>query len=151
MKRIIGLLVLIGAVAWNYWHDQANSTTSLETSQTQQIDTVAAETQIRQAFAEQRSNVMVEGQGKVVKVLPDDNKGSKHQRFILLLSDGHTLLVAHNIDLAPRLPNLKKGDTVGFKGEYEWSPKGGVLHWTHHDPQGRHDDGWLMYHQRMYQ
>lgn len=94
------------------------------------------------AFRARRSDMQVEGFGTVQRTLPDDNEGSRHQRFILELSNGHTLLVAHNIDLAPRLP-LEAGDRVGFFGEFEWSERGGVLHWTHHDPGGRHVGGWL--------
>jgi hypothetical protein len=56
--------------------------------------------------------------------------GSRHQRFILELGSGQTLLVAHNIDLAPRLPALAVGETVDFNGVYEWTPEGGVIHWT---------------------
>jgi hypothetical protein len=97
------------------------------------------------------SGVQLEGQGKVIKVLPDDNNGSRHQRFILELPSGQTLLIAHNIDLAPRITSLKKGDTVAFHGEYEWNPKGGVIHWTHHDPGGRHVAGWLKHNGRTYQ
>lgn len=86
---------------------------------------------------------MVTGNGQVSKILPDDNHGSRHQRFILRLSSGQTILVAHNIDLAPRVAPLDLRDTVEFKGEYVWSKKGGTLHWTHHDPAGRHAAGWL--------
>ena len=93
-------------------------------------------------FRAGRSNVQVQGRAVVKKVLRDDVEGDRHQKFILRFSDGHTLLVAHNIDLAPRLP-LEEGDTVAFYGEYEWSDQGGVLHWTHHDPAGRHPGGWL--------
>ncbi|ENP9928411.1 DUF3465 domain-containing protein, partial [Vibrio cholerae] len=98
---------------------------------------------LQQAYLSQQSDLQVQGFGQVSKVLPDDNDGSRHQKFILKLNSGQTLLVAHNIDLAPRIPNLKVGDSVEFYGEYEWNKKGGVLHWTHKDPQNRHAHGWL--------
>ncbi|MEX1664113.1 DUF3465 domain-containing protein [Zhongshania arctica] len=106
---------------------------------------------ISAAYSHQLSDIQVGGSGRVIKVLPDDTKGSRHQKFILKLASGQTLLVAHNIDLAPRLPDLQIGDSVAFYGEYEWNKLGGVLHWTHHDPAGRHIGGWLEYRGRRYQ
>lgn len=106
---------------------------------------------IRAAFDEQRSAVQVSGQGTVAKLLRDDNEGSRHQRFILELPSGQTLLVAHNIDLAPRIDGLTEGDAVAFHGVYEWNPQGGVLHWTHHDPRGQHEAGWLRHAGRTFQ
>ncbi|AKB04790.1 DUF3465 domain-containing protein [Vibrio cholerae] len=106
---------------------------------------------LQQAYQSQQSDLQVQGLGQVVKVLPDDNDGSRHQKFILKLNSGQTLLVAHNIDLAPRIPNLKVGDIVEFYGEYEWNKKGGVLHWTHKDPQNRHDHGWLKHNGQVYE
>ncbi len=106
---------------------------------------------LKKAFENQTSNLQVQGQGIVTKILSDDNQGSRHQRFLLRLSSGQTLLIAHNIDLAPRIPNLKVGDTVAFYGEYEWNAKGGVIHWTHHDPQKRHPNGWLKHQGKTYQ
>lgn len=106
---------------------------------------------IAAAYRTQRSDIQVQGSGIVKKVLRDDLKGSRHQRFLLRLSNDQTLLVAHNIDLAPRIDDLQAGDRVVFYGEYEWNSQGGVIHWTHHDPAGRHADGWLRHNGRTYQ
>jgi hypothetical protein len=112
---------------------------------------VGGEQQLADAFNRQLSDVQVSGSGQVIKVLADDTKGSRHQKFILKLSSGQTLLVAHNIDLAPRIEGLRAGDNVKFYGEYEWNKLGGVLHWTHHDPAARHVGGWLEHRGRRYQ
>ncbi len=103
------------------------------------------------AFESRQSNLQVKGQGVVARVLSDDRDGSRHQRFILRLVSGQTVLIAHNIDLAPRIPGIENGDTVEFHGEYEWNPRGGVIHWTLHDPAGRHVGGWLKHEGRTYQ
>lgn len=103
------------------------------------------------AIAERATDRQVRGSGKVARILSDDTRGSRHQRFIIELPAGQTLLVAHNIDLAPRVERLAVGDEVGFYGEYEWNPQGGVIHWTHRDPGGRHPDGWLRHAGRIYE
>jgi hypothetical protein len=106
---------------------------------------------ISSAYKNHRSDIQVAGTGVVVKVLPDDNKGSRHQKFLLKLSSGITLLIAHNIDLAPKITSIKRGDTIKFYGEYEYNAKGGVVHWTHHDPARRHIGGWLEHKGMRYQ
>ena len=105
--------------------------------------TVSDDERIERAFAEQRGDLWVEVEGRVDRVLSDDLEGSRHQRFILELASGHTVLVAHNIDLAPRVPDLEVGFSLRIRGEYEWNPQGGVIHWTHHDPGGRREGGWI--------
>ena len=94
-------------------------------------------------LADDRRTRQVTGSGIVLRVLADDRDGDRHQRFILRLPAGDTLLVAHNIDLAPRVAPLQVGDRIEFHGEYAWNPQGGVVHWTHHDPAGSHPGGWL--------
>ena len=106
---------------------------------------------IREAFDQQRSDIQVLAKGRVKAILKDDNEGSRHQKFILSLDNGLTVLVAHNIDLAPRIDHLSKGDTVEFYGEYEYSQQGGVIHWTHRDPQNRHLSGWLKHQGKTYE
>lgn len=106
---------------------------------------------IAEAFKNRQSGLQVNSSGTVSKILSDDNEGSRHQRFILSLSNGQTLLIAHNIDLAPRIAGIGVGDNVAFYGQYEFNNKGGVVHWTHHDPQGRHLGGWLKHKGQTYQ
>lgn len=83
-------------------------------------------------------------------MLADDRDGSRHQRFLVSVADQVSVLVAHNVDLAPRVP-LAPGDSVELRGEYEWNDRGGVMHWTHRDPDGRHEAGWIRHDGRLYQ
>jgi hypothetical protein len=113
--------------------------------------TPGSEQLLEDAFDNRKSNLQVKGQGIVIKILADDLDGSRHQRFIIRLSSGQTLLISHNIDLAPRINGLQEGDLVMFYGEYEWNSEGGVIHWNHRDPTGSHVDGWLKHEGRIYQ
>jgi hypothetical protein len=109
------------------------------------------DSQIGRAFKNRTSDVQVEGAGVVTRILADDLAGSRHQRFIVRLASGQTLLIAHNIDIAPRVAQLQVGDRIQFYGEYVWNEKGGTIHWTHRDPQGTHVAGWLKHNGRTYQ
>jgi Protein of unknown function (DUF3465) len=141
-KLIIAVLAaLVAYVAFDQRERPANEPADVRGAPSAPVtahkDAVAA------AYERRESNVQVEGAGVVVRVLGDDNDGSRHQRFIVELPSGQTVLISHNIDLAPRVSSLAAGDRVQFYGEYEWNNKGGVVHWTHHDPAGRHPDGWV--------
>lgn len=109
------------------------------------------DSEIARAFKTKKSNVQVEGEGVVERILADDRVGSQHQRFIVRLSSGQTVLITHNIDIAPRVVGLQEGDSISFYGEYVWNSQGGLVHWTHHDTEGRHVAGWLKYKGRTYQ
>lgn len=146
MKKLLPFIVAVLAVI-TYNASNRELDTSSSVPQADTVERASAE----RASAEWRSGQQVRGSGVVSRVLPDDNDGSRHQRFILQLDSGRTLLIAHNIDLAPRIPSLRPGDRVVFSGEYEWNDKGGVIHWTHHDPQGRHEGGWLEHAGRRYE
>jgi uncharacterized protein DUF3465 len=106
---------------------------------------------IGRAFSSRASGVQVQGEGTVIRLLSDDTNRPRHQRFIVQLASRQTLLITHNIDIAPRIDGLEVGDRVGFNGEYVWNEKGGVIHWTHHDPQGKHVAGWVRHKGRTYQ
>jgi hypothetical protein len=151
------LLVIAALVVAAYFAFAPNTATPPVGQEPAAAHEIALETrggsdgELESAFANRLSNLQVAGEGTVIKVLPDDTNGSRHQRFIIRLESGRTLLVAHNIDLAQRIDTLRAGDIVAFYGEYEWNPKGGVIHWTHHDPQDRHPGGWIRHDGKTYQ
>lgn len=121
-----------------------------EVSGAESSDAEISNTAIEQAFEARKSDVQVNGHGVVIKLLKDDNKGSRHQKFLVRINPRQTLLFAHNIDLTPRVP-LQVGDEISFYGEYVYNPKGGIMHWTHHAPQGDHVAGWIMHNGKKYQ
>ena len=84
-----------------------------------------------------------EGRGVVEKVLPDDTEPPRHQRFFLRDDRGRSLFFAHNIDEAPRVPDLKEGDEISFRGEWRDNEGGGAMHWTRRAGAGRRKGGWL--------
>lgn len=103
------------------------------------------------AYRNHQSRVEVCGRGVIAKVLRDDTQGTRHQRVIVRLPEGQTVLIAYNYDLAPRIEGLRSGAPIEFVGEYEWNPQGGIVHWTHRDPARRHPPGWIHYGGHQYQ
>ncbi|MDC4391180.1 DUF3465 domain-containing protein, partial [Acinetobacter baumannii] len=90
-----------------------NSTPSLSIPANQRTETTFSNDgvdTIKAAYERRQSNVQVQGSGRVKAILKEDNDGSRHQKFILILKNGLSILVAHNIDLAPKIEDLRKGD-----------------------------------------
>jgi len=105
---------------------------------------------MHERFTKRDTGEWVEGSGFVRRLLNDDRDSfPRHQRFIIQMPGGDTLLLAHNIDLAGRIP-VGLGDRVHFRGVYEWNELGGLVHWTHHDPMGEEDGGWIRFRRRVY-
>jgi cold shock CspA family protein len=139
------LLILLVLASLYLWFTRVSPNQSLVSS------TSAADETNLSTYQAPQSGAQMGGVGVVVRVLADDNDGSRHQRFILRLASGQTLLIAHNIDIANRIEALSRGDRVEFYGQYESNPEGGVIHWTHHDPAGNHVAGWLKHNGMVYQ
>ena len=145
MKKLLMIIVVLGIAVYGVFEKNPH----LLQNNTKQ--STAPDQNLATAYQNRQSDIQVGGKGVVIHILPDDTSGSQHQKFILKLSPGQTVLISHNIDIAPRINSLRKGDTVEFYGEYEWNSKGGVVHWTHHDPNGRHETGWLKHNGTSYQ
>jgi uncharacterized protein YdeI (BOF family) len=153
-KITVLAVVLVGVVLWAQ-RGQGPSSTGPNAAPAQSDSGTAearpARTGQQQAFSRRDDGRMIVVSGEVERTLSDDRDGSRHQRFILRTSSGQTLLVAHNIDLAPRLEGLSPGEQVTLHGQYEWNDRGGVVHWTHRDPQGIHPGGYIERQGRRYE
>ena len=70
----------------------------------------------------------------------------RHEDFIVEVSSGtgeqQLIQIAHNIDIAPEVP-VEEGTDVIVHGELDIDRAGPVIHWTHHDPSGRHQPGFI--------
>lgn len=154
MKKNLGVLAVLSAMAaFAYFNHPASGRADsvAPVAAEQQLAPTRIGSSVGEAWEQRRSDVQVLDEGTVRRLLADDTNGSRHQRFILAMPSGQTVLVAHNIDLAPRIDTLAVGDTVAFYGEYEWNEKGGVVHWTHRDHRGSHPHGWLRHKGKTYQ
>lgn len=154
-KRLV-IVGVVGAGAWWYWHkhdapDFDPSKLGNPTAAAPSTSPAAALSDAEVAFRDHSSGVEVTLDGKVDRVLADDRSGSPHQRFIVRLPSGQTVLVAHNVELATRVAGLEAGAAVRVRGEYEWNDQGGVVHWTHTDPERKHEAGWIDFEGHRYQ
>lgn len=159
MRRIVFMLVAAAiASGVNYYNKHQGSaesplgqvTTSQDPSnEFSENEQQQAVNRIKKAKENTNAQFWVGFNGKIIRILKDDNSGSRHQKFLISPADGITLLVAHNIDLATRVP-VSKGDSISLYGRYEWNNRGGVMHWTHHDPKGEKKGGWIKAKGKMY-
>ena len=164
VRRIIFMLVAVAiATGVNYYNtnfkDSDSSNTELNenhnNSSLQNTDQFSKKHQsqalakLEKAKDKTNSQFWLGLNATVIKLLKDDLTGSRHQKFLIKVENGMTLLVSHNIDLAPRVP-LKKNDQISLQGRYEWNNRGGVIHWTHHDPKGKKAGGWISINGKKY-
>ena len=115
--------------------------------------TSANDTAVCDAYNAGRSHVEVVVDGRVTRVLGIQNgRVSPHEGFLMRLNSGCNVIVRVevNTDLAGTFP-VSAGDPVTVKGEYEYYSRGGVIHWTHHDPRFRHEAGFIEIGGRTYQ
>jgi len=105
------------------------------------------------AYSAQRSHVEVVADGTVTRVLGvAAGRVSPHEGFLMRLASGCSLVlrVEANTDFTGQFP-LAQGQRVAVKGEYEFYPRGGVVHWTHRDPRGRHEGGYIQTGGQLYE
>ena len=112
-------------------------------------ETARGDSAIAEVFAQERSGLMVEVTGRVDRLLPEDLTGIPQQRFILKLKNGHILLILNDLEYSDPVP-LVEWDTVGVRGEYEWTAQGGKVSRTHRDPGFGLKHGWIEHKGKRY-
>ena len=74
---------------------------------------------------------------------------AEHEAFDVESAAG-PVEVVDNVDLAPPLP-VQRGDPVEISGEMVHDPgRLPIVHWTHHDPSGKHAGGFIRWRGRLY-
>lgn len=71
----------------------------------------------------------------VLQVMPDDNSGLPHQRFIVREvspNAGQTLEVDNDTHYGQEVPGLAAGQTLTIRGVTYQDPGKMGIHWTHH-------------------
>ena len=109
---------------------------------------------IYDAWRSGQSHLEVTASGSVARVLGLRNGPSgEHEGFLLHLrgAEGHglTVRVEDNTDITGPM-DVHAGDDAVVRGEYIYDPRGGIIHYTHHDPRGHHVSGYVRVNGRTY-
>jgi len=104
---------------------------------------------ITSAWHKKSSNLLVEVDARVVLLLPNRDDIKKLQRFLVELENGHRLEVAHDLELSENVP-VGVSSLIRLKGEFDYNENGGLIHWTHADPAGNRDGGWIEHNDMRY-
>ena len=95
------------------------------------------------AFCSSRSSGHVEvyvPDARVTRVLGErEGRSGMHEGFDVR-AGGRTFRVEDNVSIGHPIP-LRRGETVSLLGQLECDD--GAIHWTHHDPSGRHMSGYV--------
>lgn len=74
----------------------------------------------------------------------------EHEQFDVRSDDGSAFRVIDNTTITSRIP-VHAGDRVEVRGELVHDRgRPPIVHWTHHDPRGRHLDGFVSTGGRVY-
>jgi hypothetical protein len=87
---------------------------------------------------------------RVVRVLGERaGRSGYHEGFLIATASGtDTFKVEDNTDITGPIP-LRRGDAISLLGQFECDDY--VIHWTHHDPRGRHPAGYIEVNGTRYQ
>jgi hypothetical protein len=143
-QKIINLvsLVLLVLVFWNFFKPKINRAEPSQTALPSNSFEKGLDCKCDQDY-------VVASALKVIKKLKDDDRGNRHQKWLVQARNGQTILLVHNLELCKPL-NLNKNDIIDVAGEFKWTDKGGLLHWAHFDPSNHRKAGYIQFHGENY-
>ncbi|MDG0816825.1 DUF3465 domain-containing protein [Bdellovibrio svalbardensis] len=97
---------------------------------------------IRAIHDDRGVNYIEAGQMVVEEILPDDNQGLPHQKWLVRLSDNSSVELVYNSDMGDRVP-LQVGEVMSAGGQLIMAQQGPLLHWLHSDPKQHRPDGYV--------
>jgi hypothetical protein len=80
--------------------------------------------------------------GPVTKLEPDYSGPTGPHEYFLVSVDGHSVEIAYNLSLAPRVP-VTVGDVVQVHGEFNPDPGRPNIDYVHKSTGG-HESGWVI-------
>jgi hypothetical protein len=101
------------------------------------------------AWQQEKSNFHVQFEARVILKLPDEDNYGNAQKFLVVLENGHRLLISHDLEISTRVP-IVVNSLIRVKGEYDWNETGGMVHWTHRDINNERDGGWIELNNHRY-
>lgn len=85
---------------------------------------------------------------RVTRVLGERrSRSGMHEGFVIRVAD-RSFKVEDNAGITGAIP-LQRGDVVSLLGQLECDDD--VIHWTHHDPSGRHPSGYIKVSGKLYE
>ena len=105
---------------------------------------------VEKAYYDEVSNLLVEVDGEIIRLLSPTPGESRLQRFLIRMANGQVVQVNHLNDMKEMVP-LKKNDKVRVRGEYSWTETGGTIHDTERDFTLARRHGWIEHKGKKYQ
>ncbi len=104
---------------------------------------------VEKAYYDKTSNLLVEVDGEVIRLLKPSPDNSRLQRFLIRMANGQVLQVMHLNHPKEMIP-LTVSDKVRVRGEYFWTETGGTIHNTERDLSLARRHGWVEHNGKKY-
>ena len=105
---------------------------------------------VENAFHSQQTDLMVEVDGTVVRILETHELRDRYQEFVIRIENGQSVHIVHDKAYADEIP-LAVGDQVLVRGEYRWTENGGTIRYTYRDRSMQRRHGWIDHKGDRYQ